>query len=239
MPIFGAGKKKDSSKGAPTDLVMQMRQQGLSNNQIIQNLQRMGHATTDIFDAMSQADLKSNIDAAPIEGFSNSAVENPMSFGGMGSPSGMGPPPAMDMGAMQGPPQGSMPMSLSSSMPSLQGGVSKEEMEEIVEQIIDEKWAEIAGSINKIVEWKGKVESRLAAIEEQMKDTQKQFDDLRQSVLNKVGEYDQHITTVGTDVKAMEQVFQKMLPLFAENVRELSRITDNLKTVSSADKKKI
>ncbi len=45
MPLFGLGKKKPvqpaaaPAAGIPTDLVIQMKQQGLSNDQITQKLQ--------------------------------------------------------------------------------------------------------------------------------------------------------------------------------------------------------
>lgn len=43
----------------PIDQIKNMRAQGLDNNQIIQNLQREGYNSSDIFDAMNQADMPS------------------------------------------------------------------------------------------------------------------------------------------------------------------------------------
>ena len=43
--------------GPPVQEVMTMKSQGLNNNQIIQNLQREGYKSHQIFDAMNQADL--------------------------------------------------------------------------------------------------------------------------------------------------------------------------------------
>ena len=40
-------------QGPPTDKVITMRRQGLSNNQIIQALQHDGHESTNIFDALN------------------------------------------------------------------------------------------------------------------------------------------------------------------------------------------
>jgi hypothetical protein len=55
------------------------------------------------------------------------------------------------------------------------------------------------------------------------------FDKIHTSVLERVTDYDKHITDVGTEVKALEKVFQKVLPGFIENVAELSRITEDIK----------
>ncbi len=47
------------------------------------------------------------------------------------------------------------------------------------------------------------------------------------------GEYDQNILNVGTEIKVMEKVFQKVLPTLTENVNELSRITKGMKKPGS------
>ena len=74
MALFGMGKKPAQqgtapvaapAAGVPTDLVIQMKQQGMSNNQIIQNLQGNGYSSSQIFDAMNQADVKGAVEAAP------------------------------------------------------------------------------------------------------------------------------------------------------------------------------
>ena len=44
-----------------------------------------------------------------------------------------------------------------------------------------------------------------------------------------MGEYDKNMKEVGTDIKALETVFKKILPSFTENVAELSRITKRVK----------
>ncbi|MFH1133362.1 MAG: hypothetical protein V1735_02650 [Nanoarchaeota archaeon] len=49
----------------PVNDVLQMRQQGFSNNQIIQRLQQQGFAPNVIFDAMNQADVKGNVEGIP------------------------------------------------------------------------------------------------------------------------------------------------------------------------------
>jgi prefoldin subunit 5 len=98
-----------------------------------------------------------------------------------------------------------------------------------VESIIEEKWDDLAKDINKIVEWKGEVESKLAKLEQRLDSIQDNFDKLHQAVIGKVGDYDKNILEVGAEVKAMEKVFSKVLPLFTENVSELSRVVQALK----------
>jgi len=49
----------------PTDIVLGMRSQNLSNSQIIQSLQRNGYTSQQIADAMAQADIKYNVEQVP------------------------------------------------------------------------------------------------------------------------------------------------------------------------------
>ena len=101
--------------------------------------------------------------------------------------------------------------------------------EELIEAIIDEKWNELVKDVNKILEWKNQTESRINRIEQSMIDLKDEFTKLHQGILGKIGEYDKHIMDVGSEIKAMEKVFAKVLPVFTQNVSELTRITDDLK----------
>jgi len=101
--------------------------------------------------------------------------------------------------------------------------------EELIEAIIDEKWNDLLADINKVIAWKDATENRLVRLEQQLSDIKDNFSKLQQSVVGKVGEYDQHILEVGAEVKAMEKVFSKVLPVFTDNVAELSRVADAMK----------
>ena len=133
----------------------------------------------------------------------------------MGNPGPMGPP-TMGPSPMEQP----MPMG---------GSGNRERIEELAEAIIDEKWNEIVKSINKIIDWKDRVESRITKMEQRLDDMNKNFESLHKGVLGKVNEYDKNLNNIGTEIKAMEKVFQKVLPTMTENISELSRITDKMK----------
>lgn len=201
-------------QGIPTDKVLQMRKAGLSNNQIIQNLQREGYTQNQIFDAMNQAEAKIGVEQAMPTTMEFDRPSNPMSFGQPQSRGG--PQMPSDQPTMQ-----------SSGMDISQ--MNSVSTEELVEALIDEKWNELVRSLNKIIEWKEKANSKIDKMEQGFLDMQKNFDNLHKAVVGKIGEYDKHILDVGAEIQAMEKVFQKVLPTFTDNVRELSRITDNIK----------
>ncbi|MFC1741430.1 hypothetical protein ACFL3V_02755 [Nanoarchaeota archaeon] len=200
----------------PTESILSMRQQGLSNNQIIAALQRQGYNTNQILDAMNQADIRTQ-------------TKRPFDQGGnMQDPNVPGAPvPGAEGAGMPVP--GAAPMPGEELPPMDMGGADTGRIEEVAEAIIEEKWTDLMENINRIVEWKDKTENRLTQMETMMKSIKDDFDKMHTSILDRVGDYDKHISDVGTEVKALEKVFQKVLPGFIENVSELSRITDNMK----------
>ncbi|MCK5140379.1 MAG: hypothetical protein KAK00_00840 [Nanoarchaeota archaeon] len=101
----------------------------------------------------------------------------------------------------------------------------REKVEEVAEAIIDEKWNELMKDINKIVEWKERTDTEIKKIEQEIIHLKERFESLHKGILGKITEYDQNLTNVGSEIKAMEKVFQNILPTFTENVNKLERIT--------------
>ncbi len=258
--VFGLEKQEESAPQEvlrpariPTDKVLEMRSQGISNNQIIQLLQREGYDLTAIFNAMNQADVKSGIDyeelaTVPKSPPGGATMENqmrseqefyPRQVAGLEAP--QYPGPEQEFGMQQsGAPESSFPAGPAAfpqqpemgPMPYPQqasSGYEAQRIEELAEAIIDEKWNDIVRSINKIIDWKERVEGRVTKIEQQVDDIQKNFDTLHKGVLGKISDYDQNLQNVGAEIKAMDKVFQKVLPSLTESVSELSRITTGMK----------
>ena len=168
--------------------IREMKARGLTNNQIIEMLQKQGMTSAQIFDLLTQDD-------APDDG--------PQ----------MAPPRAPPM----------QPQYVQPHAPSF-----GTDTEELIEAIIDEKWNDLMNDINKVIAWKDATESRITRMDQQLTDLRDQFEKLHQAVVGKVGEYDQHILDVGAEVKAMEKVFSKVLPVFTDNVAELSRVAERI-----------
>lgn len=108
--------------------------------------------------------------------------------------------------------------------------ISSATNEELIEAIIDEKWTELVKDVTTIIEWKNATESKIKLLDQQIGALKADFDKLHQAVIGKVSEYDQHILDVGAEIKAMEKVFSKVLPVFTQNVSELSKVTDDIKS---------
>jgi hypothetical protein len=197
--------------GVPLDQVKAMKAQGFENNQIIESLQRDGYSSSQIFDAINQADL---VPAADV--FSQQQKAPP---------------------AQQPPPQQNLqPQEVSYQEHAHDAPASFElaNTEELVEAIIDEKWNDLIKDINKIIDWKNETEAKVISLEQRFDMLKEQFDKLHAAVIGKVGEYDRHILDVGAEIKAMEKVFSKVLPVFTENVHDLQGIVDKMKDEKGA-----
>ena len=103
---------------------------------------------------------------------------------------------------------------------------SKEKIQEIAEAIVEEKWKEKEAEIKKITGWKDEVTSKLAQLQQQIDDLKSSFDSLHKGMLGKISEYDENLTNVGTEIKAMEKVFSKVLPSLTDSVNKLGRMSN-------------
>ncbi len=223
MAFFKFGKKKkeepldmqvpspdmgmQQSQASPIDQVLMMKQQGYTNNQIVQTLQSQGYSTNQIFDAINQAGL------ATLE-----PVEQPE----MGMPS-------YGQGYEQYPQQQSFQSFQPPHEIQTPPSIDEERIQEVAEAIIDEKWEDFAKDVKRIVEWKDKSEDRIAKLEQQILDLRLSIDSLTKNVMSRISSYDQNIVDVGTEIKAMEKVFQKVLPNLTESVNKLDRMSKGYK----------
>jgi hypothetical protein len=114
---------------------------------------------------------------------------------------------------------------------------SHPDSEVVVEQLIEEKWHELQKELAKTNEWKDSVNSRVDKLEQSMADMKADLDGLHKAIVARIGEYDKTLLDVGTEIKAMEKVFQKVLPELTGSVQELSRITKVVKAEPSKIKK--
>jgi hypothetical protein len=223
MPLFKKKEPEPSpTQTTPIDQVMQLRQQGLNDNQIIQALQKDGFASAQIFDAMSQSDIKGGVSGTPTQDTTGQApAAVPAAAPGQAPVPAPGQAPAVPV----------QPMAPPTEMISPQedyGGETTERIEEIAEAIIDEKWEVLVKDIHKIVEWKDEMNSKMSKVESEVSDIREDFDKLHKAIISKIDEYDKNLSDVGSEIKAMNMVFQKVLPTFTENISTLARLTKNI-----------
>lgn len=168
----------------PANQVIAMQQQGFTNNQVVQSLQRQGYQPQQIYDALTQAESR-----------------------GGAEPFAPTPPGSEAPGAQPSPAE------------------APKGYEEMAEAIVEEKWQEFTRELGKMNEWKDATTSRLDKLDQSMTDMKADLENLHKAIVSKISEYDKNLLDVGTEIKAMEKVFQKVLPELTGSVAELSRIT--------------
>ncbi len=109
---------------------------------------------------------------------------------------------------------------------------------ETIEKIMDEKWNEITENIKKVIKWKDRKEEEINSLRENIIELTDTISKLESKMVNRISGYDKNILDVNSEIKALEKVFQKITPTLINNVNELSRITDTLKSSSPKDVKK-
>lgn len=130
-------------------------------------------------------------------------------------------------------PMGASPVSTmtpSAEMPSMPApAMGYDEMQSIVEEIIEEKWKEMLTSLGDLTTWKVQVEDDMEAAKQELLRLQNRFDTLQAAVVGKVGQYEGSMKDLSTEMKALEQVMQKILEPLTSNIKELGRIVEDLR----------
>ena len=199
----------------PIEKVQQLQSQGLTNEDITRSLEGQGYNLDQISMAMNQAGMGGT--GAPV-GMEQSAMEEiPIPTQQQAPPVEQQPvqqPQQQDYGQYQ--------------LPQQQFGY--EDIQAIVEEILEEKWKEFTRDVGDINLWKGAMSDDLDATKQELVRTQKRLEDLQVAVLGKVSEYNKTMQDIGTDMKALESVFGKILAPLTSNIKDLDRITQELKS---------
>lgn len=105
-------------------------------------------------------------------------------------------------------------------------------IQEIAEAIINEKWQELLSSVGNIAVWKEKVDTNILSVKQEIVRINERFDNLQNAILGKIKEYDGDMKNVTTEMKALEKVFEKIIEPLTSSVKELNRITKEMKEIN-------
>jgi hypothetical protein len=104
-----------------------------------------------------------------------------------------------------------------------------EDIERVSEAIISEKWKDVAKDIDDVKKWRDETDMTLSNLSDRMTKLEMKLESVEQAILGKVEEYGKSITDVGTELKAMQRVFQTVMPTFTENIKDLRDLVDTAK----------
>ncbi len=213
----------------PTEKVQQMQSQGLQNQEIISNLQREGYKHEQISQAMDHATVKDELSGVGMEPIKRSPAEE-IPVGLLNAPSPSTPQKQPEQIPQQQPemtPQEDYSSPSGFSQEPLERA-SYDAIEEIAESIIKEKWDELIKGVGDIALWKERIDIDLEGVKQELIRTQEKFENLQKSIMGKVSEYSEGVINVGTEMKALEKVLEKIISPLTRSVKDLQEVSEKL-----------
>ena len=194
----------------PLDLVNNLKQSGFSKDQIVDNLQRRGYPMQAIDDAFTQMDIQN-------------ATEEP---------------PAPQFAQMQRSVLSQVPAAapVTTFIPRFQqqvqvpeASLQTEGVQELVESVIEERWRRAMAECGDLTAWREKVKTEITSVKQELLRLETRFDSLQHAIIGKIQDYDKNIGDVGVEIKALEKILEKIIHPLTQNVKDLQKITDELK----------
>mgnify|MGYP001596338114 CR=1 FL=1 len=203
-------------------IIKGMKEKGMDNSTIIDELKNRGHSSRDIYDSLDKDNEQYSSDLEP-----PSPGEKKQSFSTLPSSQSMDEEEQewnnKENDQMMGPP---MSDNTPQQIPQRQ---NIEQIEEIAEAIVEEKLQEFSSTIGDINVWKERVNSEISAIKQEVIRIRNQLENLQIGMLGKVEGYNKSVLTMSSEMKALSKVMEKIIEPLSMNVKELSRITEKLK----------
>ncbi len=236
------------NKEIPAGRVEEMQKQGLQSQEIISNLQKEGYKHEQISQAMDHATVKSELsgmEAPEPEGIQRSPADQ-IPMGLMNAPSPSQHNPTQESQYTPEPDYGAQPSQQETQDFSSPTGFAPEPMEranydaieEIAESIIKEKWDELVKGVGDIQVWKERIDIDLEGVKQELVRTQEKFENLQKSIMGKIAEYSEGIVSIGTDMRALEKVLEKVLSPLAKSVKDLQEVSEKLSTKRTTTRRK-
>lgn len=191
----------------------------------VDDLKRKGYNYQKISQAIDQTNMKSATEI-PFEDQSPD-----IDFPTPPIPSGSNMEEATDLPPLPPPRMATIPMQ-EMERPQFQQPSNRESierMQELAESIVQEKWEDLVRNIGDINLFKEKVRTDITSIKQEIIRTQERFENMERALLGRVTEYNKNINMIGTEMKALEKVMEKIVEPMTDNIKELQKITNDLK----------
>ncbi|MEN7982429.1 MAG: hypothetical protein ABFQ65_03195 [Nanoarchaeota archaeon] len=196
---------------AVLEQVMQLKNQGMGDNQIINELQQKGISPNEINTALSQAEIKNavtgdSIPPSPNQSYSQQPTTQeiqeypPQEGQGYGGQENYAPQEEYY-------PQGEYNQGYAPQ----EGGFDSSTIMEIAEQVFSEKTKKIEDQLEELNEFKTLTKTKVDNIDGRLKKIETMIDKLQITILEKVGSYGQNLGEIKKEISMMQDSFGKMI----------------------------
>ncbi len=199
------------------DQVIQMKTQGMSEEQIASSLVSQGISPRQVIDAINQSKIKNAVNKEMEEGMQPSIVNQGENVPIQQLEQNYSQQNYSDPYAQGGynyPPQGQEIYPQGGYDPN--SGGDSNLMIELAEQVFSEKAKGIQKQLDELNELKTLMQVKLDSLESSVKRIESIIDKLQMSVLDKVGSYGQNLESIKKEMNMMQETFAKTLPSLAK-----------------------
>lgn len=230
--------------------VMQMKQQGITEPEIIGSLRQEGVSPREIDEALSQAKIKSELDSNPESQtqMGGNPMEQSMMQTQQDSDYGYGPGYPQGFGqsseyaqqyapeSQEAPQNNEGAQDYQDYSPDYQAeqgypeyqprpAIDIETINEICEQTIEEKTEKLKKEISSFSKFKEEMEFDVQKINERLTKIENNFNELQMAILKRIGNYGEDIKNIAREMHSTQESFSKMLDPLTDNMRELQRLS--------------
>lgn len=238
---------------ATLEQVMQLKQQGQTDQQITENLKQQGISPKEINEAISQSKIKSELNE-PSTMLQQTAQHQDNQFTQPPSKENISMQPSMSqqLETQESPfPQESQfagqmqefqkhPITQEISQPGMQQQEqypyqeyqeyepqesSIETINEIAEQIVDEKISKLKKQITSFTKFKEDLAGEVLKLSERISKIENTLNELQIAIIRKIGDYGEDIKNIAKEMHSTQDSFSKVLNPLTDNIRELQKIT--------------
>jgi hypothetical protein len=204
--------------------IMQMKSQGIPDEQIVYNLKQGGVSPKEINDAINQAKIKNAVMSGDDQYYpsQNYSDENP--------PQQEYPP------QQQGQYYPESPYGTQQEQYPIQQsyGIDADSVMEISEKVFDEKIKKIQKQVSEIAEFKTISQTKIEGISERLKKVEAMIDQLQIKILEKVSSYGENLESIKNEMGMMQDSFQKMINPILDKTQEKFRQAKPRESVESS-----
>mgnify|MGYP001558793318 CR=1 FL=1 len=207
-----------------SSIIKGMKERGMNNSRIIDELKNKGHSSQDIYTAIDQSGQNPASDLEPPSP-NMKPMPSSIPMEELGNEPQWGNEEQEIGDNMMGP---SIPDNMPQQIPQRH---NVEQIEEIAEAIVDERIQEFSSNIGDINMWKERVNSEISAIKQEVIRLRNHVENLQTTMIGKVEGYNKSIQSMSIEMKALSSVMEKIMQPLTMNVKELSRITETFKKI--------
>lgn len=217
---------------ATLERVMQMKEQGLSENQIVQSLRQEGIAPREIEESLSQSKIKSALsgEQQTMENEQRMNYDQDFSKSNFQGDEQSQIPLPDDPAQMQAATQEYYPDYQPQSMYQEyqpQQPFNIETISEMIEQAIEEKTDSLKKQISSFTRFKEDASIAMEQINARLKKIEDTISELQISIIRKIGEYGNDIHSIAREMQSTQDTFAKIVDPLTDSIRDLRAITNS------------